>query len=254
MTGKTKITAADRLQNHFEKAILNRDYEPGSRLPSEREVQEGFGYGRGTVRTAYRSLQEKGLIDIRRGGGAYVQGVESSRVGETLSTLMRHQRISFKHLIEFREAIESRIVAYAVERATEAQISALREAVDKLEDFLDAHGGCTEFYQMELNIHVELAKISGNPLFEWLAKAFQQNAASYSETFSGFLEYTSKDYSQKGVEDWRQLLDAMEKREVFRATMIMNNHTYQFSMIIQGLSQSESSAKSESSKRQAKKG
>jgi DNA-binding FadR family transcriptional regulator len=146
--------------------------------------------------------------------------------------------------MEFREAFESRTVAYAVERATKSQISGLRESVDKLEAFLLAHGGGTEFYQMELNLHVELAKISGNPLFEWLATAFQQNAASYSETFSGFLEYISEDHSQRVIEDWRQLLDAMEKREALRATMIVTNHTYQFSNLIQDLSRSKGHSKS----------
>lgn len=234
-----KMTASDRLLSRLEEAILNREYAPGSRLPAEREVQEQLGVGRGTVRAAYRSLQEKGLIEIRRGGGAYVQEVDSSKIGGTLSTLIRHQQVSYKHLMEFREIFESRTAAYAVERATGARIRDLRKSVEELEKYLLRNGSDTEFFQMELNLHVELARISKNPLFEWIATAFQQNSASYSRNLSTFLEYTSDMHAREVIEDWRQLLDAMEKGEALRASVIMTNHTYRFARLLQGLDSME---------------
>ena len=66
-----KVTASDSLQQQLEKSLLKRQYLPGDRLPSEREVMKKFKVGRGTVRAAYRSLQQKGLIEIRHGGGAF---------------------------------------------------------------------------------------------------------------------------------------------------------------------------------------
>ena len=59
-----------------------------------------FKVGRGTVRAAYHSLQQKGLIEIRHGGGAFVQEIDSSVAGDTLSTLIRYRRISTQHLQE----------------------------------------------------------------------------------------------------------------------------------------------------------
>jgi GntR family transcriptional regulator, transcriptional repressor for pyruvate dehydrogenase complex len=139
-----------------------------------------FKVGRGTVRAAYRSLQQKGLIEIKHGGGAFVQEIDSSKVGDTLSTLIRHRRISTQHLQEFREAIETRCAAYAAERATQEQINNLKVQIDQMEGLLGNMGDChLRFYELELNLHTEVAKISGNPMFEWFASTFEQNGAGH---------------------------------------------------------------------------
>jgi len=80
MKNNPKATASDNLQQQLEESLLNRQYIPGDRLPSEREIMKQFKVGRGTVRAAYRSLQQKGLLVIRRGGGAFVQEIDSSNV------------------------------------------------------------------------------------------------------------------------------------------------------------------------------
>lgn len=63
-----------------------------------------------TVRAAYRSLQEKGLTHIRRGGGAYVQELDSSLVADVLSMLIKHRKVSSQHFFELREAFEARCI------------------------------------------------------------------------------------------------------------------------------------------------
>ena len=84
---------------HLEKEILSRSLKPGDKLPSELELQEKFSVGRGTIREALRTLQQKGLIEIKKGakGGVFVKEVDAEQVRDTLPTLMRHQRISRKH-------------------------------------------------------------------------------------------------------------------------------------------------------------
>lgn len=233
MVQENKPSASERVQQKLEEAILGREYRPGDRLPAERELQEQLGVGRGTVREAYRALQEKGLIEIRRGGGAYVQEVDSSQVGDALSLLIRHKQVSTKHLFEFREAIESRNVAYACERATKEQLTDLRRAVDNLEESMGDAGGNTDFYQEEIDLHAKLAKISGNPLFEWITVTFKQNSAAYSESYSR-LDLIRTHQPQEVMTDWRLLLEAMENGEVTRAVMIMQGHLYHFRQLLHG--------------------
>jgi DNA-binding FadR family transcriptional regulator len=236
-----KQTAADRLTIELEKAIHKGEFKPGSRLPSERDIHKEFGMARGTVRVALRSLKDKGLIEIRPGGGAYVQVIDVSLLGETLSDLIRHRHVSFQHLIEFREAFEHRGVAYAAERSTQAQIDALRTSVDELEKYLVSHKADTPFYQMEFDLHVKLAKMSGNPLFEWLALAYQKNTASYSQNPGAIVKRMPmpEKYPFEVIEDWRQLVNAIEKKEALRAIMIIENHHYQFSRFVNAFHQSD---------------
>lgn len=54
-------------------AIASRQYEPGSRLPSESELAAQYGASRPTVIRALRELQLAGLIDRRAGSGSYVR-------------------------------------------------------------------------------------------------------------------------------------------------------------------------------------
>lgn len=228
---ETKPKASERIRLKFEQEILDRRYRPGDRLPAERELQEQLGVGRGTVREAYRALQEKGLIEIRRGGGAYVREVDSSRVADTLSLLIRHKRVSTMHLFEFREAFESRAVAYACERATEEQLAGLEARVNSLEEAVRSGGDRTDFYQREIDLHAELARMTGNPLFEWIADTFRQNSVSYSETYSR-LDLVRSQQPQEVIADWQVLLEALKKREVTRAVMIIRAHLFHFRRIL----------------------
>lgn len=54
------------------KSIFTGEYDPGDRLPPEREIAERFGISRVTVRQALQSLAGEGWIEIVQGRGATV--------------------------------------------------------------------------------------------------------------------------------------------------------------------------------------
>ena len=238
-------SASECLQLELEESILNRQYTPGERLPSERKIMANFRVGRGTVREAYRALQQKGLIEIRQGGGAYVKEVDSASVGDTLSTLIRHRRISPQHLQEFREAIESRCSAYAAERATPDQIDELKQQLGKMESMLNSPDyGNGKFYELELNLHTQLAKISGNPMFEWLAATIERNAATFSEDLIGHPEKP-----EIALADWRNFIQAVENGETTKATMIIRAHIFRFGQFLEDLNRNKSENRPKNKKR-----
>ena len=231
MNNDEKISASENLRLQLEELILNRHYLPGDRLPAERDIMRRMKVGRGTVREAYGCLQQKGLIEIRPGGGAFVREVDSAKVGDTLATLIRHRRISSRHLQEFREAVESRCAAYASERATPEQIRHLSRMIDEMEKLLRSSNDVNlEFYELELSLHTQLAKISGNPMFEWFAVTFERNAAA----FSGILADPSV-MPEEVLVDWREFIQAIENREVTRAAMIIQSHILRFGKILETL-------------------
>jgi DNA-binding FadR family transcriptional regulator len=236
MHNNEKITASESLQLRLEESILSRQYLPGDRLPSEREIMIQLKVGRGTVREAYRSLQQKGLIEIKRGGGAYVREVDSAMVGDTLATLIRHRRVSTQHLQEFREAVESRCAAYAAERATEQQIDQLKQLLDQMEKRYQSLGKADlRFYEQELNLHTQLAKISGNPMFEWFAITFENNAAA----FSNILAHGTEKIDEI-LNDWRDFISAVTRKEVTKAAMIIGSHIFRFRKILEDLERDKS--------------
>ena len=52
--------------------ILRGQYRPGERLPSERDVAARFETSRGTVREAYKKLEQLGIVSIQPGGARVV--------------------------------------------------------------------------------------------------------------------------------------------------------------------------------------
>ena len=229
MTQMTKIGAVEKLHKQLKEDILNRKYSPGDKLPSEREIMKQLVVGRGTVRETYRLLQQEGMVESRHGGGTYVTELNSTKVGETLAILIRHGQVSLDHIFEFRELIETQCAALAAERATPDQINHLSRMVDEMEklDWTSKKGNL-EFYEMELELHVHLAAITKNPIFEWFNSTFKQNATKFSKILVSVPEEP-----KAAVKDWRELIRAMENNEVNRAATIMRVHCYHFQRIMQ---------------------
>jgi GntR family transcriptional regulator len=65
----------ERVAAAVRRAIADGEVAPGSRLPTARNVAEGFDIHPNTVLRAYRALRDEGLIELRAGRGATVVAV-----------------------------------------------------------------------------------------------------------------------------------------------------------------------------------
>ncbi|MET7297680.1 PLP-dependent aminotransferase family protein [Embleya sp. NPDC005575] len=63
----------ERLFDALRELVEGGDLLPETRLPSERALAEALGFSRGTVTSAYLSLNRIGLIERRHGSGSYVR-------------------------------------------------------------------------------------------------------------------------------------------------------------------------------------
>lgn len=68
-----RLRVAEQIAEAIRGAILVGTYNPGSNLPSERDLAEQFEVNRSTVREALQRLEAWGLIEMRHGGGTTVQ-------------------------------------------------------------------------------------------------------------------------------------------------------------------------------------
>ncbi len=69
---KARTPLARQIAEDLRRRIVAGEFTPGSRLPSEAELCEHYRVSRVTVRTATKSLESQGLVDIRHGSGMYV--------------------------------------------------------------------------------------------------------------------------------------------------------------------------------------
>lgn len=71
-TGTGRIPLARQVGEDLRRRIVSGEFAPGARLPSEAALCERYRVSRVTVRTAAKSLESQGLVDIRHGSGMYV--------------------------------------------------------------------------------------------------------------------------------------------------------------------------------------
>ncbi|MDB9512199.1 GntR family transcriptional regulator, partial [Kamptonema animale CS-326] len=69
----SEIPASNQLFNQIRFAIASRQFPPGHRLPSTRQLAMQTGLHRNTISKVYRQLEETGLVEAQAGSGIYVR-------------------------------------------------------------------------------------------------------------------------------------------------------------------------------------
>jgi GntR family transcriptional regulator len=67
------IPASSQLYNQIRFAIASRQFPPGHKLPSTRQLAMQTGLHRNTISKVYRQLEEAGVVEALAGSGIYVQ-------------------------------------------------------------------------------------------------------------------------------------------------------------------------------------
>jgi len=80
----------EEIVGQIRQRIYDGELKPGDRLPGERDLAIQFGVGLTVVREALRTLEEGGLVQIKKGsdGGAFVKKADSSVATRSLTTLI----------------------------------------------------------------------------------------------------------------------------------------------------------------------
>lgn len=137
-----------QIAEQIRSSILAGEFNPGEKLPPERELAEMFGVSRPSVREALNILTSSGLVETYQGGGTLVRSLVENTAAMPLSELIRIDGDRALDVIEVRKGMESWTAWYAATRALpedirriEAVIEGMRKNLEELkhsEDF-DAH-------------------------------------------------------------------------------------------------------------------
>jgi len=161
---------SDRLAARLGRQIERGDLSPGERLPTEQALAQAHGVSRTVVREAVHQLKSRGLLRSRQGLGVFVAAAPPHRpLSFDLGVLDSMQAVV--QVREVRRALEGEIAALAAERATRAQVAAIRVALRALDRAVAAGGdGVSE----DLAFHRALAEATGNPQFVRLLEFLEQ--------------------------------------------------------------------------------
>jgi len=155
------LRVSDTIVKRIKRQLASGKLTPGHKLPAEREMAKRYKTSRVSVREAYRSLEELGVLAIRRGadGGAFISAPGHDAVQRSLSLVLGLGRTSHQELTEARLMIEPPIARLASRRAGPDDIAKLRLIVERQEAALAREG---HFRPHSLLFHRAVAECAGN--------------------------------------------------------------------------------------------
>ena len=136
---------ASVVQQEIERAILQGEYAPGSKLV-EAAIAEKLGVSRGPVREAFRMLEEAGLVRTEKNRGVFVRDIPIDEAVE---------------IFDLRAAMDELVGRKLAVSITPAQLKEVRALVDAMEKAVkaeDAH----KYHLLNLQFHDRLVEMAGN--------------------------------------------------------------------------------------------
>ena len=97
---------ADEVVQQIESLILEGVLRVGDRLPGERELARQFDVSRPILRDALKSLETRGLLVTRHGGGTQVADVIGQVFTRPVMELIATHRKATADYLEYRREIE----------------------------------------------------------------------------------------------------------------------------------------------------
>jgi len=218
--------------DQIQEAILTGRLKPGDKLPAERNLKEMLNVSRGTLREALRVLELKGLVSVKTGvnGGAVVNSVSTHPFSESLALLIRHQKVCLADLSEFRRGVEGTVGALAAERADENDCARLKSLLGEAEELLAK--GISEwvaFIDTDNRLHMEIAHIADNPVYESVLKTLHENISKYYERL---LPRTAENL-EYNFNDLRSITEAVCSGDSELAKKLCMDHVTHFSRLME---------------------
>ncbi|GAC1429030.1 MAG: FadR/GntR family transcriptional regulator [Ktedonobacteraceae bacterium] len=212
----------ERIAEQIEKRILEGELHKGDRLPTERELAEQFQVSRTAVREAMKSLAQKGLINMRPGRGTIVIDGAHEAMQNSIGLMMKLKLGEVggsDNLVEFRVILETEIAALAAARATEKEISAMREAIRLMNENLN---DADAFIRADNAFHEALAQATQNALILILINSIVH---LLSEQRKQIFEVDGG--PQRGQIHHRRILESVIRRDPEGARAAMRSHLQQ---------------------------
>ncbi len=194
-------------------------YNPGSKLPNENVLSLEMGVSRTTLREAIRILVAEGVLQVHRGKGTYVKGLQD-QLSDALPSF-HEQKVALKDLYEARLIIEPAAAALACQRATDEEIEEIVRLVKATQEQFNNDYNNQEIIQREIAFHDALIRASHNQFFDYFIPVVNQ---TIEKTFE--LEYKWEAVAEGAYNDNFMIIDFLQKRDAEALRSVMTIHLH----------------------------
>ncbi len=198
--------------------LLLRRYEPGERVPSERELAERFKVSRGQIREALSYLEALRVIERRAKSGVYMAANDSSvealalfaQLGIPLTVA------DVRQSVEMRRIHEIAAIRLACERRTDENLERLREILAAEGRHVAAGESIAEDDRL---FHSELVRATQNGVFARIVNIFYIMTAAERTLY-----FRDPQRGRLSHGDHLRMFDAIERRAGETAAELMTAH------------------------------
>jgi|WetSurMetagenome_2_1015567.scaffolds.fasta_scaffold03767_3 GntR family transcriptional regulator, transcriptional repressor for pyruvate dehydrogenase complex len=213
---------SDYIVEQIYEALLRGDLKPVQRLSSESELAETFGVSKLTVREAVRSLEQMGIVEVRKGGsgGLFIREADLSSTVKQLENILRIPHITVPDLTETRIALETYILRECLphRKISQQALARLENNISLAEQYFN-EGKNLERLRTNFEFHVMLSSLTDNNMLiivhrltcDMLIRFFQLARPSH-EMFMKTLDYH------------RKILAAIRDRQFDKAALLNAEH------------------------------
>jgi GntR family transcriptional repressor for pyruvate dehydrogenase complex len=209
------------IARRIKKQISEGRLAVGHKLPAERDMARQFKTSRVSVREAYRSLEEIGLLRIRRGaeGGAFIAQFDHEPVRRSLSLVLGLGKSSHEEVTEARVLLEPSIARLAALRANPEDVAKLEQVL--IQEEQEVRHGSTDSGTTAGRFHRAIAACAHNMPLVVLMNALADLTA---ESVSNLDVRVRSRHRRKNCEYHRQILEAIRANDGEAAYALMLQH------------------------------
>ena len=204
----------ERTAEQISRLIVEQRLTCEDKLPSEFELAEMLGVGRGSIREGVKLLVARNVLEIRRGKGTYI-APNPGEVPDPLGFIYYPNQFQLSlDLAEIRLQMEPWVARMAAERAGEGDLKNLRQACCAVEQDIVAE---RDHSKSDVLFHVAIAECTHNLVVPKLIPII-----TYAITL--FVSLTESQLKAQTLVDHREILDAICDRDAELAAQAMERH------------------------------
>ena len=211
-----KSSIVDQITKTIIEELQRGTWKAGSQLPAERELTETLGVSRNALRESLKQLEFMGLLSVRQGEGTFVNELNHTLYFKNLSALIRLDDAAIFELIEARRAVEGTTSRLAALRATESDLEAMKQLIEKSEQLVSDHAA---FTKLDTEFHHLVARASHNKVLLHLFMYIREALSEQQELIA-----LIPGIPKVSVHYHRRIFESIQTRDGDAAASIMDEH------------------------------
>jgi GntR family transcriptional repressor for pyruvate dehydrogenase complex len=213
-------TLSQEIVETIERSILSHGIGAGQKLPTEQELCKAFSVSRTVVREAMRMLSAKGLVNIRKRSGTFVNELSShdATAGVGMYLALNFDKDYILYVFNVRQAVEPTVARWAAANRTPANIWSMEKHLLKMDD-CGPEDRATE-YRLDQEFHQMIADATRNPVVPLM----MQPVYALIPRIRGLVHAHAPAAQENVLEEYRRILHAIRQRDEDAAYHEMQLH------------------------------